>query len=798
MNSRLKTTYRNITKSIHLNARLEILLAFVLTLSLLLLPLVRVNAGGSNINPKTGDASWTLYTVDGPKYFTNMRDRSLVYDTNGKPHVAYGGEHLYYAFFNGSNWEKTIVDPSPQVGQYASLALDADNNPRIAYYDAANRALKFAYRNNNIWFVQTIENAPTVVSISPVSEEVYDPVNARLLFDPGSFQNNYSEDGIAAVNEQNSAGMYTSITIAKSEPERNVVHISYYSREGADGILKYARWDGLSWTIEDVDFNNTPSKEYDVGQWTSIALDADHNPVISYMSEKHDNLKYAHYDGTDWELVNVSEELGTEDLWEGSFTSLVFDGSGNPHISYLDFSNEGNYKLRHAYKSGNKWYTEVVDKGNGIGWYTSIARDSNGKLTISYYDAGSRRLKYATKNGDTWSVKTFNDDFAVGEFTSTAFDPNNLQGITFYSPANGGFYYRHWTGSEWEASLIDESADVGKATSLDISNGSFPRISYFNAVGGDLKYASSTGNLWYTKVIAGGNWAGEYSSLKLDVNSRPHIAYYEATHGDLKYITWNGYWGNPVIIDSGVSGDDDDNVDVGQYVSLAIDNIGKFHISYYDSTNGNLKYARWDGSNWITTPLDTAGNVGQFTSIALDTANKAYIAYYDADNKDLKFAYLSPTNVWIYEVVDSVGDVGQYASLAISPTGQPQIAYYDADNKDLKFAYKTGSTWNVEVVESAGDMGMYASLAIDNSLVSHVSYYDATNHDLKYAKRVGASWSSQVVDSGGDVGLFTSLALTPSGEPGISYYDQSNYDLKFAASFTLPSLLTTYVPMVMK
>ncbi len=39
------------------------------------------------------------------------------------------------------------------------------------------------------------------------------------------------------------------------------------------------------------------------------------------------------------------------------------------------------------------------------------------------------------------------------------------------------------------------------------------------------------------------------------------------------------------------------------------------HISYYDSTNGALKYATNASGAWVAATVDNAGNVGWYTSI---------------------------------------------------------------------------------------------------------------------------------------------------------------------------------------
>ncbi len=79
---------------------------------------------------------------------------------------------------------------------------------------------------------------------------------------------------------------------------------------------------------------------------------------------------------------------------------------------------------------------------------------------------------------------------------------------------------------------------------------------------------------------------------------------------------------------------------VGSFnTSIALDTDDHPHISYYDSTNGDLKYARFDGSSWHIETVDSAGNVGTHTSIALDTGGHPHISYSAGISHDLKYAW---------------------------------------------------------------------------------------------------------------------------------------------------------------
>ncbi|WP_298401526.1 hypothetical protein [uncultured Chloroflexus sp.] len=91
---------------------------------------------------------------------------------------------------------------------------------------------------------------------------------------------------------------------------------------------------------------------------------------------------------------------------------------------------------------------------------------------------------------------------------------------------------------------------------------------------------------------------------------------------------------------------------VGECVTLALDSNDWPHFAYYDATNGDLHYARWNGNGWQIETVVAEGDVGRYASLALDRAGRSHVAYCDATNGVLIYAYLNGA-VWVRQVVDA-------------------------------------------------------------------------------------------------------------------------------------------------
>jgi hypothetical protein len=410
----------------------------------------------------------------------------------------------------------------------------------------------------------------------------------------------------------------------------------------------------------------------------------------------------------------VTGAIYTQDS-AGSHVSIAFDPD-HDQAAWVSFYNETDGGLWTAHYLGSPagncgpddtWLCEEVDQvaSESKGLYTSIDvfPDTNPnpllttwKVGISYYDATHKSLKYAQYRCPVldpcfWTIYTVHsptktgDNF--GQYTSLKFDSTGIPHIAYYVEYDTGINslaYAYFEGSS--------AGDCGDDSDWQCE---------------DITWSSSPHGL--------------YASLDVGWDDEIYIAYYNVEFQRLHYAATVGY-GNcgPDTAWHCQDIDDPDGANVGLFPSMvAPQDAGDiFHVAYYDSTHGSLKYAypRDDNggncgdSKFQCAVIDNmgAGLTWAGISMAVDSSHNPMIAYTAASGApsslSLRVAEMADgqpyancgEGTWWCGTLDSGStfiDEARYASLGIKPNGLAMIAYSSLGkippaNYNLKFAYQ--------------------------------------------------------------------------------------------------------------
>ena len=304
--------------------------------------------------------------------------------------------------------EITTVDSAGYVGAHTSLAIGS--GPAISYYDIANGDLKLAYDRNDNGYYQG----------------------------PGE---------IITVDSDGYVGEYTSLAFGSGPA------ISYYDWSNGDLKLAYDRNNDGDFT--DTDEIITVDSDGDVGMYTSLAFGT--GPAISYYDMTNGDLKLAYDRNNNGDFTDTGEIITVDSTGDvGMHTSLAF-GSG-PAISYYDKTN-GNLKLAWD-MNDNGDFTDtgeiiIVDSAGDVGEYTSLAFDTSGGPAISYYDASNGDLKLASSSppppptplpSHTWTFSaagffpkhlpdSYNGEVVLADLDPAAI-PAQVQGVWWWDDAD--------------------------------------------------------------------------------------------------------------------------------------------------------------------------------------------------------------------------------------------------------------------------------------------------------------------------------------------------------------------------
>ena len=287
------------------------------------------------------------------KWFTANLDQAtgfctIVLDSKQRPHIAYPQfGKLMYAHWDGSAWQKQVIPvSSQQTTFFTSIALDAQDNPSIVYYENFTPSgdniirLRIVTRKENFWELVTIDQA-------------------------------------------RGSGKFNSI----ATDSLGRLHVAYCNVQYENAGLRYAFWDGTQWNRQILEGAGGPGT---YRQAVSLVMDKHNVPHLAYLDVLNQIVKYATQVNGKWQLHSI-DSLGSSAFLDR--TGIALDERDTPYISYYD-AKIGVLKV--AYPQQQKWTIEVVD--SGFAGFTSSIQIYDGTIWVTYSGGPGAPLRFARRS----------------------------------------------------------------------------------------------------------------------------------------------------------------------------------------------------------------------------------------------------------------------------------------------------------------------------------------------------------------------------------------------------------------
>jgi hypothetical protein len=314
--------------------------------------------------------------------------------------------------------------------------------------------------------------------------------------------------------------------------QNNTVHIAYTALINGTYYIKYASWNGSSFSIETV---CTGSNVY------NLVFDSKDTPHILYGTYIDNGypqgtihtLTIASWNGTEWSKQSTNAD-------DTAYGTLALDSHDNPHIAFI----AGN-DLKYSSWTGTNWNTQEVDTIPEYpateSFKVSLVLDANDTPQILYSPSSSKynqtgmwslNVKLATYQNLSWNIQTLSLPAPTGDYGNLVLDK---KGYPHFICTQNGFenttlistlLHVSWNGTTWitEALISDIQIRFGSSVHLVLDTQDFSNI-VFTDFGESLFYGTSSNEGWNLKSIGPNIAANGQSYLAIDKKGNPHIIY---------------------------------------------------------------------------------------------------------------------------------------------------------------------------------------------------------------------------------------------------------------------------------
>jgi hypothetical protein len=267
-----------------------------------------------------------------------------------------------------------ISAAGPDVGMYTSIAVSADGNPMVTYFDRDTGSLKFAQKIGDVWQSHVVE-----AGVGPVED-----IGGTI------------------------AGMYTALSARSDDYRPGVAYLRHINIGGV--ITAEVRWasaqsatptsaaDWTFWTVDEADIPPEDPNSPDVfplpgglGLFIDAARGPDQAPVVVYYDRAEGDLKFARFDATGGTFQTpVILDGATGDA--GWSPTVGVDAAGVVHVAYVGASYDDLQYIR----SDAPTTIETIDNG-----YRIVGTTEDGLPKPEFHFVGDDATMVMTTAGPT-------------------------------------------------------------------------------------------------------------------------------------------------------------------------------------------------------------------------------------------------------------------------------------------------------------------------------------------------------------------------------------------------------------
>ena len=420
------------------------------------------------------------------------------------------------------------------------------------------------------------------------------------------------------------------------------------------------------------------------GLFTSVALDSTNNIIISYTDATTSRLR----------MLRCSNDLCTNIHYSFidepgiyAHTSIAVSSNGFPIISYVDTED---FSLKVANCKDSTCFDPSIITLDSVLGQSPLTIDPLGTPVLNYITAGKLQLTTCNMcvspeiniaaspniDSDYFPLKTNQAGFPV--FISHDSFDEALKITTCTDPA-----------CQNSITNVIQNTQSGTHASMEFNSNGFPIISFNGNSGLSLAICNNALCDNPTIKILSASNPGFYNSLKLK-DDIPYVSHFDGDRGQL-FLSFCSSVTCDVQI-TRITIDGSTEISVGAFSSLAFSLNNSPIISYYDVDNADLKIAVCSNSSCSGRQILTLDGedamVGEYSSIAVRQNGLPTISYYDSTNAELKIMYCdtSDCSFNLIQTIDSDGDVGKRSSLLLTQDDLPIISYEDSTSSKVKVA----------------------------------------------------------------------------------------------------------------